>query len=167
MKEVEAKHGRLDVLINNAGISTGWDEKATRERWLELYNTNVVGVEFVTEAFIPLLEKSQGVQRIVNVTSVLGSMQNKLDKDHFIHKLEWCPYSATKSALNQLTLHYVARYPTWKINLTCPGYLATNLNAFKGFGPVSDGAINTSRLATLGKDGETGTWTDKEGPIKW
>jgi len=169
VKAVESKHGRLDVLINNAAVST-LEHGSPRELFVSVYNINVVSQAMVTDAFIPLLEKAQFTKRVVNVTSGLGSMQDKLDRSAFIHKVDHPPYSVSKSALNQLTLHYVTRYeddPTWKFNLTCPGFCATNLNNYAGTDDPALGAVNSCRLATLGLDGPTGTWTNRNGTIKW
>lgn len=169
---VAAKHGRLDVLINNAGASVADQAKSfPRDEWLRIYNINVVGTALVTDAFIPLLEKAQGVKRIVNLSSGLASLAEKADKAHFVRKLEFGAYSVTKSALNLLTLHYAARYDddeTWKINMVCPGLCATNLNGFmEGGEDPAMGAIAPCRVATLGVEGETGTFTDRHGVKAW
>lgn len=62
---------------------------------------------------------------------------------------------------------HLYREKGWKIHACCPGYVATDLNNFRGVGKVEDGAINAVRLSTLGKDGETGTYSNKEGPMPW
>lgn len=68
-----------------------------------------------------------------------------------------------------IMLHYSIMFKEqgWKINANCPGYCATNLNHFAGIRTVEEGAVNAVRLATLGKDGETGTYSNKEGPLPW
>lgn len=169
---VAAKHGRLDVLINNAGVAVDGQAKTfPRDEWLRIYNVNVAGTALVTDAFIPLLEKAKGVKRIVNLTSGLGSQADKADKAHYIHRLEYGAYSVTKAALNSLTLHYSARYEddeTWKINMVCPGLCATNINGFyEGGEDPAMGAIAACRVATLGVEGETGTFTDRHGVKAW
>lgn len=78
-------------------------------------------------------------------------------------------YRSSKAALNMLMLHYAFKYKDdgWKINATCPGYCATNLNGFAGMDTPANGALNAVRLATLGEDGETGTFSNKEGKMAW
>jgi NAD(P)-dependent dehydrogenase (short-subunit alcohol dehydrogenase family) len=74
-------------------------------------------------------------------------------------------YRSTKSAFNMLVMKYghFYRKKGWKINACCPGYVATDLNNFRGVGRVEDGPINAVRLATLGKNGETGTYSNRRG----
>ncbi|KAK3328983.1 hypothetical protein B0H66DRAFT_9669 [Apodospora peruviana] len=181
VKVVEEYHGHLDVLINNAGISRVNPGRATagegnhrdRHTWRTVLDTNVSGVALVTDAFIPLLEKSKTTKRIVNISSTLGSINMKLDpKTAPWRKVDyWIVYAASKAALNMVTAFFATRFEddqSWKVNSCCPGYCATNLNDYEGTGPVEDGAINACRLATqVGEDSESGTFTNADGPQPW
>lgn len=172
---VASKHGHLDALVNNAGISTApkaadGTPNSTRQEFVQIMNTNVAGVQAVTDAFIPLLEKASGTKRIVFISSSLGSLSTKADVNSGTRKLPWIPYTISKTADTMLGLIYAAQFDgrnDWKVNISCPGYCGTNLNAFAGTNPPSHGAINACRLATLGPDGETNTFTDVDGPVAW
>jgi NAD(P)-dependent dehydrogenase (short-subunit alcohol dehydrogenase family) len=175
---IESKFGRLDVLINNAGIAidskyqtdpsvevpTNCQPTTTsiRDVMRESYDTNVFGAIQTLETFIPLMEMSS-LPRVVFLTSDLGSLGTNMEAGNY--KI----YRSTKTALNMLMISYASIYKKkgWKINATCPGYVKTNLNHYYGPGDPSDGAINAVRLATLGEDGETGTVSNKEGPLVW
>lgn len=174
-KALSDKYGRLDVLINNAAISTAPKSadgrpNSAREEFLQVMNTNVAGIQAVTDALIPLLEKATGTKRIVFISSGLGSVLRKADVNHPHRKLLWRPYTISKTAENMLGLFYAAQFDgrdDWKVNISCPGHCETNLNAFTGVNPPEHGAKNACRLATLGPDGETGTFTDVDGPTLW
>ncbi|EPE04712.1 short chain dehydrogenase family [Ophiostoma piceae UAMH 11346] len=186
VKEVETKYGRLDVLVNNAAISTLGNpsdkseglspEARARREWNAVLNTNVTSVAAVTDAFLPLLKKSVGTngpKRIVFVSSTLASIGYKTDPKAATHPnlSPTSPYTTSKAALNMLAMHYAVQFEkdehNWKINLTCPGYCATGLNQFSGYDTPDNGAINTVRLATLDFDGEAATFTNRQGPIPW
>lgn len=174
-KAVGDKHGHLDVLINNAGISNAPNSadgkpNSPRAEFLQIMNTNVAGVQAVTDAFIPLLEKATGTKRIVFISSTIGSLTHKADPNNPSRKLPWRPYTISKTAETMLGLFYAAQFDgrnDWKVNLSCPGYCGTNLNAYAGANPPEHGARNACRLATLGPDGEHGTFTDLDGPVAW
>lgn len=79
-------------------------------------------------------------------------------------------YRSTKSAMNMLVMTYALQYKEkgWKINANCPGYCKSNLTNWTEYGePIENGAINAIRLATSGKDSETGTFSDRHGPMAW
>lgn len=174
-KTVGDKHGHLDVLINNAAISNApksadGQPNSTRAEFLQIMNTNVAGAQAATEAFIPLLERAAGTKRIVFMSSEIGSLSAKADKGGAARSLPWWPYTMSKTAETMLGLFFSARFDgrgDWKVNLSCPGYCGTNLNAFAGANSPEHGARNACRLATLGPDGETGTFTNVDGPVPW
>ena len=166
-KAIEQNFGKLDVLINNAGTAgrTFPKDWTPRQKWQETYNVNVVGAALLTDALAPLLEKAAS-PRVVFVSSVLGSMSWLLDGGGLVD-VPW--YNSSKSAMNMVSAYYSRKFPRWKSNACCPGYNATNLNGEELTEELHprNGAINACRLATLGEDGETGTYSQKEGPLGW
>ncbi|KAJ7472670.1 hypothetical protein FB451DRAFT_1469583 [Mycena latifolia] len=167
---VKSKFGRLDVLINNAGISldsfTG--EPPTRAMFEQTFAVNVFGAASTTEAFIPLLEKS-AAPRLVFVSSDLGSLAFFADPKGRYNDARFTAYRCSKAAMNMLALGYASRFRAqgWKVNIHNPGYTATDFNHHSGPGTVEDAAVGAVRLATLENDGETGTYSEKEGPLPW
>lgn len=170
-QSIEASYGRLDVLINNAGIALDVKEKgkiSMREMLQRTYDVNVFGASVVTDTFIPLLEKSDN-PRIVFVSSSLGSLTYAADLSTRYSKEQFLAYKSSKTALNMVMLYYNALLHDkgFKVNAVCPGYIGTNLNSFHGTGTLQEGSVNVVRLAVLGKDGETGTFTAKDGARPW
>lgn len=131
-----------------------------------MYNVNVVSTGLVTEKMIPLLEQSQA-PKIIFISSDLGSMGLILKNGKSAApQVPW--YSSSKSALNMLTLHYATQYPNFRVNACNPGLVATGIHQEnqETEGDPSLGAVNAVRLATE-VNGETGTFTQTEGPIPW
>ena len=166
--DIKAHEGRLDVLINNAGITgrraapadvSGPD--ATR-----VFDTNVVGIVRTTHAFLPLLRRSTAPV-IVNVTSGLGSFARVHDEARVEATVIAPLYNASKSAVTMLTVQYSRAFPELRINAVDPGYTATDLNGRSGTQTVSEGTDAIVALATVGSDGPTGTLQDREGLIPW
>ena len=163
---IEDRLGRLDVLVNNAGIASPRDlpSEVTAEAMRQVYETNVFGIVAVTHAMLPLLKRSRA-GRIVNVSSLHGSLG---DPGAFVGQPSM-PYSTSKTALNALTVHYARELEPLgiKVNAAAPGHFATDFNGHRGTRTPAEGAAIAIRLATLDQDGPTGGFFDDDGPIAW
>jgi NAD(P)-dependent dehydrogenase (short-subunit alcohol dehydrogenase family) len=175
-EHIEARYGRLDALVNNAGISrpAGSDLDSQRPRSADLdvlraiFETNVFGVVTVTNAMLPLLRRSRA-PRIVNVSSTAGSLTVNSDPAISDDLPISAGYVPSKTALTSLTLQYARdlRPDGILVNAVCPGYCATDLNNFSGTRTPAQGAIAAVRMATIPADGPTGTFTDEDGVAPW
>jgi NAD(P)-dependent dehydrogenase (short-subunit alcohol dehydrogenase family) len=182
-ERVRTEFGRLDVLVNNAAISnTGLRPgvpieeyaKSTRTSTVSLdemravFETNVFGVVAVTQAMLPLLRESPAA-RIVNVSSGVGSLTRNSDPAYPYRPIFGPVYPASKTALNAVTLAMAIELESTgiKVNAACPGYTKTNLNNYTGTQKVEEGAREPVRLALLGSDGPTGTFSNADGPLPW
>ncbi|QWZ10039.1 SDR family NAD(P)-dependent oxidoreductase [Nocardioides panacis] len=147
---MRSEHGRVDVLINNAGITGTFAplERATSDDVLDVLDTNLLGVMRVTNAFVPLLELSENA-RIVNVSSGVGSFQDTIEFDYFDWQVVPPVYAVSKTALNLLTLKYSRALPAMRVNAADPGYTRTDLNAGAGAHDVSQGTTSTSLVTYL------------------
>jgi NAD(P)-dependent dehydrogenase (short-subunit alcohol dehydrogenase family) len=167
-KQIDAEYGRLDVLVNNAGIASEWGVAPTEvpvQKLRETYETNVFAVVGVTNAVLPLLRRS-AAGRIVNMSSTLGSLTRA-------GAVSEAPvimgYNSSKTALNALTVQYASalRDTPIKVNAGCPGYCATDLNGHAGHRSAAQGAAIAVRLATLPADGPSGGFFEDDGPVPW
>lgn len=173
---IEREQGKLDVLINNAGISGGMPQSAltaTIEQFRNVYETNVFGVVNVTQTFIDLLKKSKE-PRIVNVSSSQGSLTLASDPDNIYYHHKGSVYQSSKSALNMYTiiLAYELRDTSIKVNAVDPGFTKTDFNHHRGTGTVEDAAARVVKYALIGEDGPTGKYFSEElnpetGDIPW
>ena len=169
-RQVESEYGRLDVLVNNAGIAldTGAASALDLETLRRTYETNVFGVFGVTQAFLPLLKRSEA-GRIVNVSSGLGSLSQNSDPNWDYAAVKPLAYNSSKAALNMMTVIFAAELKGTgiKVNAADPGYTATDLNHNQGHQTVEQGAAAAVRLATLPDDGPTGGFFDEAGAVPW
>lgn len=167
--------GRLDLLVNNAAISnTGLPPGVTIEEYVKatrpsnvsldsvraIWETNVFGVLAIYQAMLPLLRESSDA-RIVNVSSGVGSLAMNADPASAYRSIFGPGYSASKTALNAITLAMMIELESTgiKVNLVSPGHTKTNLNNYQGTQSVEDGSREVVRVALLGPDGPTGTFT--------
>lgn len=178
---IRSEFGRLDVLINNAGISHAKGSDSTLEEIMEasalvsasldevrtIFETNVFGAIAVTQAMLPLLQEAPA-GRIVNVSSSLGSLGLTQNPANTYGQL-YGSYSISKTALNGVTVKLARELEgtNIKVNAVCPGYTATDLNRHQGHRTVEQGAKEPVRLALLGPDGPSGTFSDEDGHIVW
>ncbi|RKS08676.1 short-subunit dehydrogenase [Nocardiopsis sp. Huas11] len=171
---VEQRLGRLDVLVNNAGISgetgPGWGQDPTTldlDVVRTVVETNVIGVIRVTNAMLPLLRRSAS-PRIVNVSSSVGSLTRQSDPDIEVGPV-MAAYAPSKSFLNALTVQYARRLDDTNIlvNAACPGLVATDFTGFQGPRTPRQGAATAIRLATLADGGPTGGFFEDAGAIPW
>jgi NAD(P)-dependent dehydrogenase (short-subunit alcohol dehydrogenase family) len=167
---IEEQQGRLDVLVNNAGITGGMPQTPTAvdpATVLQVIDTNVVGVIRVTNAMLPLLRRSAS-PRIVNTSSSVGSLTLQTTPGTFIGPIS-AAYSPSKTFLNAVTVQYAKELADTDvlINAGCPGYCATDLNGFRGTRTAEEGARVAIQLATLPDGGPTGRFFDDAGPVAW
>ena len=157
---IEADYGRLDVLVNNAGIADRADgppSKTSIDAVRRIFDTNFFGTLAVTQAMLPLLRKSPSA-RIVNVSSELGSLMHNGDPAWEFAQYKFLGYNASKAAVNMLTVQLAAELKETgvKVNSVDPGFTATDLNNHRGSQTIREGAAAAIRLALLPDDGPTG-----------
>jgi NAD(P)-dependent dehydrogenase (short-subunit alcohol dehydrogenase family) len=174
-ERIRKEFGCLDLLVNNAaisntsklpGMSIGEYAKLTRPSNVSLdevrlvWETNVFGVLAVYQAMLPLLRQSSDA-RIVNVSSGVGSLADNATPSFAYRAIFGPVYPASKAALNAVTLAMMIELESTgiKVNLVSPGFTKTNLNGYAGTESLEDGSREVVRVALLGPDGPTGTFT--------
>jgi NAD(P)-dependent dehydrogenase (short-subunit alcohol dehydrogenase family) len=160
--------GRLDVLVNNAGVGAPPDtpSETSVTSLREVFEVNVFGSVRVTNAFLPLLRDAEQ-PRIVMVSSGMGSFTVANDSRWFGLVPPQLGYPASKAALNMITGQYARALEGIQINAVDPGFTATDLTDHAGFQTVTEGTDAIVRLATTGPDGPTGGFHDREGTVPW
>ena len=183
-EQIRKEFGSLDMLINNAAISNtrktpgmslqeyakiSLPSNVSLDEVRTVWETNVFGVLAVTQAMLPLLRKAPAAS-IVNVSSGVGSLMENSVKGHR-YRSSFSPcYPASKTALNAITLAFAIELEPEgiKVNAVSPGFTRTNLNGYEGTESVEDGSREVVRVALLGPDGPSGTFTRWENaPIPW
>lgn len=173
---IEATHGKLDILINNAGISkektASYAVNTSRVVEIEMikvvYETNVFGAIALTQALLPLLEKSDN-GRIINVSSELGSLELHADNMSPVYQLKKFAYNSSKTVLNQFTVHLAEALKDThvKINSVSPGWVKTDMGSQYAPLEIPDGAKIIVDVA-LSNDMPNGSFITHEGRrIPW
>lgn len=172
---INSTYGKLDILVNNAGIqieSDNWgentsatiDEKVLRQT----FETNFINIVKLTNTLLPLIKKSDA-GRIVNLSSILGSLTLHADAGSPIYGSKLFAYDASKTALNAYTVHLAAALTDTniKVNSAHPGWVKTDMGSDAAPMDVADGAKTSVELALLGNDGPTGKYIHLGQELPW
>lgn len=172
-KSIEKDFGVLDILVNNAGIfldNRGPNETSTlsAEVLRKTFDTNFFAVVGLTQALLPLLRKSKA-GRIVNLSSVLGSLTLHATKGSPVYDAKTFAYNASKAALNSFTIHLAHELANTKIkvNSAHPGWVKTEMGGEGAMLEIEDGVKTSVQLATLPEDGPTGGYFHMGESLPW
>jgi NAD(P)-dependent dehydrogenase (short-subunit alcohol dehydrogenase family) len=171
-QEVGRKFGHLDILINNAGISIDDQSKKVSEQsvdtWRKTFDTNLFALIAVTQAFLPLLEKS-AAGRIVNLSSILASLKLHSDPTSPIYDYKVPAYNVSKTAVNGWTvqLAYQLRHTNIKVNAAHPGHVKTDMGGAAAPMEIVDGAKTSVALALIDAKGPNGAYVHLGEPLPW
>jgi NAD(P)-dependent dehydrogenase (short-subunit alcohol dehydrogenase family) len=177
---IDRVFGRLDVLVNNAGIclenptATGSDPRAGQPSTLssevlrETFETNFFGTVALTQKLLPLIRRAQA-GRVVNVSSIMASLTLHSDPSSPIYHSSVFAYNTSKAALNSFTLHlaYELRHTSIKVNSAHPGWIKTEMGGENAELEVSEGGRTSAWLARLPEDGPTGGYFHAGQPLPW
>ena len=178
--QISEKYGKLDILVNNAGI---WKETLNSssnvsrsnntssvrlELLREIFETNFFGTVHLTQLLLPLIRKSPA-GRIVNVSSILGSLTLQSDPESPIYQYKVFAYDTSKTALNSFTVHlaHELRDTPIKVNSAHPGWVRTEMGGEGGDLDISEGGKTSAMLATLPNDGATGGYFHLGQKLPW
>jgi NAD(P)-dependent dehydrogenase (short-subunit alcohol dehydrogenase family) len=173
----DSRYGRLDILVNNAGIAagvfpgTGPEHSATlvpEDLLHKVFETNFFAQVALTNTLLPLIRKS-AAGRIVNLSSILGSLTLHADPKSPIYHAKSFAYDASKTALNAYTVHlaYELRDTNIKVNSAHPGWVKTDMGGSQAPMELSEGGKTSATLATLPDDGPSGGYFHLGQPLPW
>lgn len=171
---IEAEYGRLDILINNAGIISGEvlfgnsSQSVTKEALRQTFEVNLFAPIALTQALLPLIERAEA-GRIVNLSSIMGSLTVHSDFEGPLAGAKPLAYDASKAALNMFTVNLAAalRDTPIKVNAAHPGWVKTELGSQAAPMELVDGAKTSVELALLGPDGPTGAFIHLGEQLPW
>jgi NAD(P)-dependent dehydrogenase (short-subunit alcohol dehydrogenase family) len=168
------RYGKLDILINNAGINPEFGQgifsidQMPSDLMMQIYQTNVFGPFTMIREFLPLLRKSEA-GRIVNLSSTLGSLTDQSNPESTYRPFNIIGYNSSKTALNAMTVQIAKQLTDTniKINSACPGWVKTDMGTDAAPRTVEEGTRIIIKLATLPNDGPNGGFFDEAGAIGW
>ncbi len=170
---LEKNFGKLDILINNAGISVdgfqGTSVSATTAKSLrDTFETNFFAPIALTQALLPLLKKS-AAGRIVNMSSILGSQALHADPRSPIYNFKALSYDSSKAALNAFTIHlaHELKGTKIKVNSAHPGWVKTDMGTDAAPMELPEGAKTGVSLALLDESGPTGGFFHQGEVLPW
>jgi NAD(P)-dependent dehydrogenase (short-subunit alcohol dehydrogenase family) len=174
-KFIEENYGKLDILVNNAGMIHPEEasfassvETISLKAIRDTFEVNFFGMIELTQALLPLIKKSEA-GRIVNVASILGSLTLNSDENSTFYQTKPFAYNASKTAVNQFTVHLAAalRDTTIKVNSAHPGWVKTDMGTEQAPMEVEEGAKTAVALATLGSECPTGKFIHLGEELPW
>ncbi|MFU0763228.1 SDR family NAD(P)-dependent oxidoreductase [Staphylococcus pasteuri] len=169
----------LDILINNAGVAL--DNAKPSEINIETvkkeFDVNVFGVMNVSRNMIDLLKNSKNA-KIINMSSIMGSLTESLDKNSPIYNVSVAGYQASKSALNMYSIQLAKEFEKdgldISVDLVDPGMVATEFGGLDpeaakqmGARPIEEGIQRVIELVESGKKEKTITFTNNRGTVSW
>jgi NAD(P)-dependent dehydrogenase (short-subunit alcohol dehydrogenase family) len=168
------KFGKLDVLINNAGVMLDGEWSISNASSVSIdiirktFDTNFFALVELTQALLPLILKSQS-GRIVNMASIEGSLTLHADPNSPIYDAKPFAYNASKAAVNSFTIHlaHELRNTPVKVNSAHPGWVKTELGGEGAMMDITEGAKTGVQLATLPDDGSSGGFFHLGQPVPW
>ena len=169
---IERRYGRLDILVNNAGVMFDDQKKKPSEQsldvWRKTFETNLFGLVATTQAFLPLLRKSAG-GRIVNLSSILGSIHFHATPGSPVYDMKMPAYDVSKSAVNAYTVHlaHELKDTAIKVNAAHPGWVKTEMGGEGATMEITEGAKTSVALATIGPDGPNGAFLHMGETLPW
>jgi len=176
-RHLQDRYGKLDVLVNNAGVqledgdfTSGFNTTSTGNPDIlrQTFDTNFFAVVALTQTLLPLIRKAPA-GRIVNLSSILGSLTLHSDPSSGIYAKKVFAYDASKTALNAFTIHLAQelRGTTIKVNSAHPGWVRTEMGGSNAPLDLSEGGKTSVQLATLPDDGPTGGYFHLGKPLPW
>jgi NAD(P)-dependent dehydrogenase (short-subunit alcohol dehydrogenase family) len=177
---IAKKYGKLDILINNAGMMDEGTKRpgggtpfnstsiVSAESLRKTFDTNFFQPIALTQTLLPLIKKSPA-GRIVNLSSILGSLTLHADVKSPIYDKKSFAYDASKTALNAFTIHLAQELhdTNIKVNSAHPGWVKTEMGGDEAPMELAEGGKTSAQLATLGADGPSGGFFHLGQPLPW